>query len=59
MPNNVWFEMTVPQGSSDRPYMKDTFRVAQDGYVHAPTKPGLGYELDRDTLDRMTVRIDR
>src|ERR1019366_3745738 len=28
MPNNIWFEMTVPQGSSDRAYVKDKFRVA-------------------------------
>jgi L-alanine-DL-glutamate epimerase-like enolase superfamily enzyme len=58
MPNNLWFEMTAPQGSADRPYMKDKFRIQPDGYVYAPTKPGLGYELDRDALDRMTVRID-
>ena len=59
MPNNVWFEMTAPQGSSDRPYVKDRFRVAKDGYVYAPTKPGLGIELDRAMLERVTVRIDR
>jgi L-alanine-DL-glutamate epimerase-like enolase superfamily enzyme len=39
--------------------MKDKFRIEPDGYVYAPTKPGLGYELDRDALDKMTVRIDR
>lgn len=59
MPNNVWFEMTVPQGSSDRPYMKDRIRIAKDGYVDAPTKPGFGYEIDRDVLDKMTRRIER
>jgi len=59
MPNNVWFEMTVPQGSADRPWMKDRIRVAPDGYVYAPAKPGLGYELDRDALDRLTARIER
>lgn len=59
MPNNVWFEMTVPQGTSDRPYMKDRIRIAKDGYVYAPTKPGLGYEIDRDVLDKLTKRIDR
>ncbi|MBI4661458.1 MAG: hypothetical protein HY735_21765 [Verrucomicrobia bacterium] len=59
MPNNVWFEMTVPQGTSDRPYMKDRIRTAEDGYVYAPTKPGLGYEIDRDVLDKMTRRIER
>jgi L-alanine-DL-glutamate epimerase-like enolase superfamily enzyme len=54
----VWFEMTVPQGSADRPYMKDHFRIDAEGYVNAPTKPGLGYEVDRDALDKFTVRID-
>jgi L-alanine-DL-glutamate epimerase-like enolase superfamily enzyme len=59
MPNNVWFEMTVPQGSSDRAYVKDKFRVAKDGYVYASAKPGLGVDLDRAVLDKMTTRIDR
>jgi L-alanine-DL-glutamate epimerase-like enolase superfamily enzyme len=59
MPNNLWFEMTAPQGAADRPYMKDKFRIESDGYVHAPTKPGLGYEVDRDALDRFMVRIER
>ena len=59
MPNNVWFEMTVPQGTGDRPYMKDHIRIDKDGYVHAPTKPGLGYEIDRAALDKLTKRIDR
>ena len=59
MPNNVWFEMTVPQGTLEQPYMKDRIRVAQDGYVYAPSKPGLGYEIDRDALDNLTTRIER
>lgn len=57
MPNNVWFEMTVPQGIADRPYIKDRIRIANDGYVYAPTKPGLGYEIDRDALDRITKSV--
>lgn len=59
MPNNVWFEMTVPQGVGDRPYFKDRIRIAADGYVDAPVKPGLGYELDRAVLDRMTKSVER
>ena len=59
MPNNTWFEMTQPQGITDQPYFKDLIRIDKDGYVPAPTKPGLGYELDRDAMDKMTVRIDR
>lgn len=59
MPNNVWFEMTVPQGVGDRPYIKDRIRIARDGYVDAPVKPGLGYEIDRGVLDGMTKSIER
>ncbi|MBI4893708.1 MAG: mandelate racemase/muconate lactonizing enzyme family protein [Acidobacteria bacterium] len=59
MPNNVWFEMTVPQGVGDRPYLKDRIRIAKDGYVDAPVKPGLGYEMDRAVLERMTKSVER
>jgi L-alanine-DL-glutamate epimerase-like enolase superfamily enzyme len=59
MPNNVWFEMTVPQGTGDRPYMKDIVRIDRNGYVNAPAKPGIGYEINRDVLDKMLSRIDR
>jgi L-alanine-DL-glutamate epimerase-like enolase superfamily enzyme len=59
MPNNTWFEMTQPQGITDQPYFKDKIRIDADGYVPAPTKPGLGYELDRDAMDRMLVKIEK
>ena len=59
MPNNTWFEMTQPQGITDQPYFKDLIRIDKDGYVPAPTKPGLGYELDRNVMDNMMVRTDR
>ena len=59
MPNNVFFEMTVPQGVYDEPYMKDRIRIAPDGYVYAPTKPGLGYEIDRGKLENLTKSLER
>jgi L-alanine-DL-glutamate epimerase-like enolase superfamily enzyme len=59
MPNNVYYEMTVPQGIFDRPYIKDPVRIAADGYVYAPTKPGLGCEINHNALDNMTKRIDK
>jgi len=58
MPNNVYYEMTVPQGILDPPYIKDPIRVSADGYVYAPTKPGLGYEIDRNALDKVTKRVE-
>lgn len=39
--------------------MKDRIRIAPDGYVHAPTKPGLGYEFDRDKLENLTKSLER
>jgi L-alanine-DL-glutamate epimerase-like enolase superfamily enzyme len=58
MPNNVWFEVTQPMEQSDRPYIKDKIRIDADGYVRAPVKPGLGYEIDRDVLDKMTTGVE-
>jgi L-alanine-DL-glutamate epimerase-like enolase superfamily enzyme len=58
MPNNVWFEMTQPMGITDRPYFKDRIRIDKEGYVPAPVKPGLGYELDRGVLDNMMLRVE-
>jgi L-alanine-DL-glutamate epimerase-like enolase superfamily enzyme len=58
LPNSYWFEMPHPAEWADRPYHQQKFRVDQDGYVHAPTEPGLGLPFDRDVLDKMTKRID-
>jgi L-alanine-DL-glutamate epimerase-like enolase superfamily enzyme len=59
LPNASWFEMPFPAEWVDRPYHKDKFRIDKDGYVLAPTEPGLGYPIDRDALDKVTKRIDR
>ena len=59
LPNSNWFEMPFPAEYADRPYYKDKFRIDADGYVHAPTEPGLGFPIDKDALDKMTKRIDR
>jgi L-alanine-DL-glutamate epimerase-like enolase superfamily enzyme len=58
MPNNVWFEMTQPMGTTDRPYFKDQLRIDPDGYVPAPRKPGLGYEFDYNALHNMVDHIE-
>ena len=65
MPNAPWFEKTLPnnatddlQSACDVPYVKDTFRVQPDGYVHASAKPGLGCEIDHDILDKLLARVD-
>jgi len=58
-PNCYWFEMPTTAEQTDRAYLKDKFRIDANGYVLAPTKPGLGYPIDRDALDKIMIRIDR
>jgi len=58
LPNAYWFEMPHPANLVDRPYHKEIFRVDKEGYVHAPTAPGLSLPLDRNGLDKMLKRID-
>ena len=58
MPNAYWFEMPYPVTMADRPY-QEKFRIDKEGYVLAPTEPGLGYPINRDALDKIMKRIDR
>lgn len=58
MPNAYWFEMPHPATAVDRPYQAQ-FRIDKEGYVLAPTEPGLGYPIDRNALDKLLKRIDR
>jgi len=48
-------ELPVPRGILDHG-MKDTIWLDAEGYVHGPTKPGLGYEIDEDAIADLTVR---
>jgi L-alanine-DL-glutamate epimerase-like enolase superfamily enzyme len=59
LPNAYWFEMPFPAEYADRPYYKDKFRIDAEGFVLAPTAPGLGYPIDHDLLANLTKRIDR
>jgi len=58
MPNCVWFELLQPAEASDRPWIKEKFRIDKDGCIPALTKPGLGVELDRDVMDKLMVRVE-
>jgi L-alanine-DL-glutamate epimerase-like enolase superfamily enzyme len=57
--NSNWFEMPWPMEYSDRAYHKDKFRIDENGYVNAPTEPGLGYPIDHDALDKMMIRVEK
>jgi L-alanine-DL-glutamate epimerase-like enolase superfamily enzyme len=58
MPNCYWFEMGLPEEATDVPYIKERFRINKEGYMVAPTEPGLGIEIDRDILDKMTTKVE-
>jgi L-alanine-DL-glutamate epimerase-like enolase superfamily enzyme len=59
LPNVYWFEMPFPAEYTDRPYFKYQFRIDSEGYIPAPTEPGLGYPIDHDALDKITKKIYR
>jgi L-alanine-DL-glutamate epimerase-like enolase superfamily enzyme len=59
LPNSAWFEVPYPPELSDHPYFNYKFRPDKDGYIHAPTEPGMGYPIDRAALDKVTTRIER
>jgi len=54
--NSEFMELIVPQGCLDHG-MKEGIKVAQDGFVYAPVKPGLGYEIDWDVVENLTMRV--
>jgi len=57
MENNDFYEAPVPQGTFDTDVIKDTIRIDEEGFVHAPTKPGLGFEIDEKILRKRTKSI--
>jgi L-alanine-DL-glutamate epimerase-like enolase superfamily enzyme len=57
--NCYWFEMPNTPELTDRAYVKEKFRIDQEGHVLAPTLPGLGYPIDHDALDKIMIRVDR
>jgi L-alanine-DL-glutamate epimerase-like enolase superfamily enzyme len=60
MANSAFAEVPAPLGARDnQPYIKDRIDIGSDGYVEAPVKPGLGYEIDRAALDKLTTRVER
>jgi L-alanine-DL-glutamate epimerase-like enolase superfamily enzyme len=59
MPNAYWVEIPMPPEATDRAYHKDKIRPDKDGFISAPTAPGLGYPIDRDALEKILIRIDK
>jgi L-alanine-DL-glutamate epimerase-like enolase superfamily enzyme len=44
---------------TDRDYVDYRFRIDEEGYVSAPTAPGLGVPINMDALHNSLKRIDR
>ncbi len=42
--------MPVPEGIFNL-FMQGVARIDAEGYVQAPTKPGLGYHIDWDAIE--------
>ena len=59
LPNASWFEVPYPPELADHPYMNTKFRPDKDGFIAAPTAPGLGYPIDMAAMEKVTKRIDR
>lgn len=59
LPNCSWFEMPMPPEAADHPYMDTKFRPDAEGYVHAPTLPGMGVVINRAEMDRLTKQVLR
>ena len=57
--NGDYYEVAVPIGSfHEKMYpgiYLDAPAIDSEGYAHAPTKPGLGFEFDMDAVKRWTV----
>ncbi|HMK82710.1 MAG TPA: enolase C-terminal domain-like protein [Candidatus Bathyarchaeia archaeon] len=53
--NCEFFELPVPAGSLDVEFA-DSIRIDKSGYVHAPTKPGLGIDINWEVVEKLTIR---
>jgi L-alanine-DL-glutamate epimerase-like enolase superfamily enzyme len=51
--NSEYFELPVPPGMIDFG-MIDVIRADEHGRINAPTKPGLGYDVDWDVVENAT-----
>ena len=52
--NCTYYEQPIPSPAFEYG-MKDAIRADDKGYVHAPIKPGLGYEIDWEEMEAATV----
>ncbi len=58
VPNCDYFEVLLPDAVQKYGLVED-ITVDGEGYVHAPTAPGLGYAIDWELVRRRTTRVLR
>jgi L-alanine-DL-glutamate epimerase-like enolase superfamily enzyme len=56
VPNCDYFEVLLPDHAQKYGLLRD-IEVDREGCVHAPEKPGLGYEIDFDLIKRKQTRV--
>ncbi|MCS7207502.1 MAG: mandelate racemase [Dehalococcoidia bacterium] len=56
IPNCDYYEHFPSTGANEFGLVED-IRVDSQGYVHAPTKPGLGYEIDWERIRHATLQV--
>ncbi|HWI78506.1 MAG TPA: mandelate racemase family protein [Ramlibacter sp.] len=54
--NTEFFEVLLPAGSQKYGLVQD-IEVDADGYVHAPSAPGLGAQIDFDMIERKKIAV--
>jgi L-alanine-DL-glutamate epimerase-like enolase superfamily enzyme len=54
LPNSELFEVLLPDAAQKHGLVED-IKVDKNGMVHAPTNPGLGYEIDFDLIEHNKV----
>ncbi|MCC6174520.1 MAG: mandelate racemase [Chloroflexi bacterium] len=58
IPNCEYFEVLLPDAAQKYGLLRD-IEVDAEGYVHAPTAPGLGYEIDWELVRRNQTAVLR
>lgn len=56
--NCAYFEVLLPDSANKYGLVQD-IEVDREGYVHAPTRPGLGYEIDWELVKGETTQVLR
>jgi len=56
IPNTTFMEVLLPHETWWHGLVEE-IQIDSDGFAHAPTKPGLGYEVDLDLVERQKIAV--